>query len=373
MANISYKASMTMTNRYGWNGGNEYEDEGELNYSNTFYRKYDAQIGRFTGIDILAEKFAFINPYQFGYCNPVMFNDPMGDEPGDGRMRKGQDGVYRPDWVNDIMFGDEALLNRGGSGGGIGSGGRDYSKFWNNVFANIGPESTWKDGTTNIATNGIFHYGNQMLPEVIVTGTIRDGLWNTSKITYPSNYGVNFGNFQNFGNMFLDKFKDIKNWVSSTNFVAEGEAKFSLGVQLGFKRGIFEVDAGYNTIDLGSLKGDFRNNKYSAVKGEMIVRNFANLEIGYKNTDAGLGGKLEYSYPYYNGYYGPQQWGDGKWSWGPRLPFKDFGPEPKGVARPDIGIGFERKDGKTFFGIDAGFGARLIFGIDLNLKVGIIR
>jgi RHS repeat-associated protein len=78
MASISYKVSMTMTNRYGWNGGNEYEDEGELNYSNTFYRKYDAQIGRFTGVDMLAEEFADLNPYQFGANNPVMFNDPTG-------------------------------------------------------------------------------------------------------------------------------------------------------------------------------------------------------------------------------------------------------------------------------------------------------
>jgi RHS repeat-associated protein len=82
MANISYKASMTMTNRYGWNGGNEYEDEGELNYSNTFYRKYDAQIGRFTGIDIRAEEQVYLNPYHFGANNPVLFNDPMGDKFG---------------------------------------------------------------------------------------------------------------------------------------------------------------------------------------------------------------------------------------------------------------------------------------------------
>jgi RHS repeat-associated protein len=78
MANISYKAASTLTNRYGWNGGNEYEDEGELNYSNTFYRKYDAQIGRFTGIDMLAEEFFNFSPYNFGLGNPVMFNDPSG-------------------------------------------------------------------------------------------------------------------------------------------------------------------------------------------------------------------------------------------------------------------------------------------------------
>jgi RHS repeat-associated protein len=78
MANISYRAASVLVNRYGYNGGNEYEDEGELNYSNTFYRKYDAQIGRFTGVDMLAENYANFSPYNFGLGNPVMFNDPSG-------------------------------------------------------------------------------------------------------------------------------------------------------------------------------------------------------------------------------------------------------------------------------------------------------
>jgi RHS repeat-associated protein len=125
MANISYRAASTLTNRYGWNGGNEYEDEGELNYSNTFYRKYDAQIGRFTGIDMLAENYVGINPYQFGANNPVMFNDPMGDRLK-GLMEKGPDNNYHVSWVNEMLWvkigfyngtlwGDES--DGGGSGG----------------------------------------------------------------------------------------------------------------------------------------------------------------------------------------------------------------------------------------------------------------
>ena len=78
MKNISYKSAGTLQNRYKFNGGNEYEEEGELNYDATFYRKYDAQVGRFTGVDMYAEKFSFINPYQFGGDNPVMSNDPTG-------------------------------------------------------------------------------------------------------------------------------------------------------------------------------------------------------------------------------------------------------------------------------------------------------
>jgi RHS repeat-associated protein len=101
-----------LVNRYGFNGGNEYEDEGELNYSNTFYRKYDAQIGRFTGVDMLAEKFASINPYQFGFDNPVMFNDPLGDQSnGNGRMQKGPDGNYHAGWVNKMMWNNAGFFD----------------------------------------------------------------------------------------------------------------------------------------------------------------------------------------------------------------------------------------------------------------------
>jgi RHS repeat-associated protein len=136
MANISYKASMTMTNRYGWNGGNEYEDEGELNYSNTFYRKYDAQIGRFTGVDMLAEQFAFINPYQFGYNNPVMFNDPMGDQNcqlptgadgrvTNGRLQKGRDGEYHVGWLNELLWNDVGFFDWNNQGDATG----DYSSI----------------------------------------------------------------------------------------------------------------------------------------------------------------------------------------------------------------------------------------------------
>jgi RHS repeat-associated protein len=110
MANISYRAASTLTNRYGWNGGNEYEDEGELNYSNTFYRKYDAQIGRFTGVDIRAEEAMFINPYQFGYNNPVMFNDPNGD-------------LSSADW-NDLL----SRLGNGSNLNGFGEFGGYYSE-----------------------------------------------------------------------------------------------------------------------------------------------------------------------------------------------------------------------------------------------------
>jgi RHS repeat-associated protein len=143
IANISYRAASTLTNRYGWNGGNEYEDEGELNYSNTFYRKYDAQIGRFTGVDMYAEKFAGINPYQFGFNNPVMFNDPMGDYVNPASFTTARalldyiakNGIADFEnaftrWTFDI--GDDLV----GGGGGTG-GGRLLSVSYGNTFTEV--------------------------------------------------------------------------------------------------------------------------------------------------------------------------------------------------------------------------------------------
>jgi len=66
---ISSKAILKTTNPYKYNAGSELEEE--LNYYNTFYRKYDAQIGRFTGVDIRSEESAGMSVYNFGANNPV--------------------------------------------------------------------------------------------------------------------------------------------------------------------------------------------------------------------------------------------------------------------------------------------------------------
>ncbi|WP_315821517.1 RHS repeat-associated core domain-containing protein [Paraflavitalea speifideaquila] len=78
MAAISDKALLKQTTAEKFNGGTELEEDFGLNYYNTLFRKYDPQIGRFNGIDILAEQTFGINPYQFGFNNPLTYNDPTG-------------------------------------------------------------------------------------------------------------------------------------------------------------------------------------------------------------------------------------------------------------------------------------------------------
>ncbi len=49
-----------------------------MDYYEIFFREYDAQIGRFTGVDAMSEKTIAQSPYQFAINNPISFNDPTG-------------------------------------------------------------------------------------------------------------------------------------------------------------------------------------------------------------------------------------------------------------------------------------------------------
>ncbi len=131
MSAISSKALLKTTDPYKYNAGSELEEE--LGYYNTFFRKYDAQIGRFTGVDILAESTTGLSPFHFGNNNPIMFNDPTGalSDPGTGRMQKGTDGNYHVGWVSEMQWNNAGFLNWGSmmdaSGGGSVSG---LSNIW---------------------------------------------------------------------------------------------------------------------------------------------------------------------------------------------------------------------------------------------------
>jgi RHS repeat-associated protein len=64
-------------NQFKYNG-QEYQDELELNMTAMDFRQYDSGLGRFHGVDLLAELAPSITPYRFGFNNPVYFSDPSG-------------------------------------------------------------------------------------------------------------------------------------------------------------------------------------------------------------------------------------------------------------------------------------------------------
>ena len=154
MSAISSKALLKTTDPYKYNAGSELEEE--LGYYNTFYRKYDAQIGRFTGVDILAESTAGLSPFQFGNNNPIMFNDPTGAKFERTLTSSGQSFValfehWYETGIENAMEGKykaynpENIPDDGGGGGQAGNGffgsGWGYGDLHNTYFNNGGNDA----------------------------------------------------------------------------------------------------------------------------------------------------------------------------------------------------------------------------------------
>ena len=74
---------MVHNNKYEYNGKELNQDFG-LNWNDYGARFYDAAIGRFNSIDLLAERYSFQNPYTYAANNPVRYIDLMGMGPADG-------------------------------------------------------------------------------------------------------------------------------------------------------------------------------------------------------------------------------------------------------------------------------------------------
>ena len=67
----SHSAGALRQNRYIYNG-KELQDDFGLNWYDYGWRFYDAQIGRWHGVDPLAEKYYPISPYAYVANNPIL-------------------------------------------------------------------------------------------------------------------------------------------------------------------------------------------------------------------------------------------------------------------------------------------------------------
>jgi RHS repeat-associated protein len=86
-------ATPTADNKQLYNGGSEWQNDfGNLpDYYQTFYRNFDAALGRFIGVDPQAESAESLTSYNYAGNNPIVYNDPMGNYPSY---------VYFPDYSN---------------------------------------------------------------------------------------------------------------------------------------------------------------------------------------------------------------------------------------------------------------------------------
>lgn len=108
MAGISSKAMGGMETVYKFNAGTELDNDLGIGMYETAFRGYDAQIGRFTQVDLMADSYADWSPYCFAFDDPVFWNDPLGLEPNDYGGRYTQDGsgnwVYTPFGSSEEAF-----------------------------------------------------------------------------------------------------------------------------------------------------------------------------------------------------------------------------------------------------------------------------
>lgn len=95
-------AMPTAANKQLYNDGSEWQNDFSNlpDYYQTFYRNFDAALGRFIAVDPKVELSESMSAYQYAGNNPIVYNDPLGDRQQDG--------------------GD---FGGGGGGGGMGVGG----------------------------------------------------------------------------------------------------------------------------------------------------------------------------------------------------------------------------------------------------------
>ena len=78
MEATSYTRTAADPTEYLYNGG--VEKNPHSGYYETFYRQYDASIGRFMAVDP-PTNFTSVTPYNYAFNDPVFWNDPLGDDP----------------------------------------------------------------------------------------------------------------------------------------------------------------------------------------------------------------------------------------------------------------------------------------------------
>lgn len=175
------------SNKRLYNGGSEWQnDYGNLpDYYQTYYRNYDAAIGRFISVDPKADGAESMSVYHYAGNIPIMANDPMGDlyrlteafqsnpDAGGGNNWGRHSGRSEFDVFG---AGGSKTYDRGGGSGITGFTGETYgdAQFWSDLFHDTPHNTTFSGGQLRQKFQewnaGPFGLSGVMLAEVSVTG-----------------------------------------------------------------------------------------------------------------------------------------------------------------------------------------------------------
>jgi RHS repeat-associated protein len=249
MAGISSRAITTAApNKYKANGGAEYGDKEWNNGSGlqmyeTFYRSYNAQIGRFMQVDPLTESSMNISTYSFSVNNPAMFTDFLGDRyrymdkngtkwhHADVLAGTAMEGQQYQEGYGIDGFGNDYFAGSGASGGGGGSafGVIDYTSEWESKIKGMVKNgvNAWDPVHGYYNTEDVANYGPEWkrMSEVIVSVNLQQRPDDDGYLTYgEANYWRHYGNGESL-------YVDINKLQFPSSFTVERFEKSKLIIQ----------------------------------------------------------------------------------------------------------------------------------------------
>ena len=244
--------------RYTYNGKELQDDNGMYDYG---WRQYMPDIGRWNGIDQLAELYMSHTSYAYVMNNPVRYIDPDGRYTSQIQgLRDSMPNIYSGwEYIDGVNLGDwnrypqqfSSMINHFSSSGGGSGGGGQRVKWGLGGFSYI---SHWTGGSTG---HGYMDLGTAH--------------WK-----------------------FVSAWDNVVSFFKN-HFVFELEGKGTLGVQGGFKRkfGTTEavIEAGIFTGDIGKFGVSTKKGLF-AEYGDGKGHNFIGGGLGIKKVS--IGGKVDY-------------------------------------------------------------------------------